>query len=217
MTENNGGAIERGNEKKRLHQKNPWSEASTEWALRYEALLESTDDDDNEDKGIDQLMAMKAEIDKAIARNAKGIVDENFGAWISAGNLKAKGHQNFFESSIGNKARRYKPISGAGFAGGEKFICEGILFKLATDPKLKGGKYLYGGYKPNLERAAKAAAGELHGANAFLAHFLKNRVPIQVPIITIIDYRGFRKCPQRSDYHFQKHHVIIHFIDALNE
>eukprot|EP00466_Bigelowiella_natans_P011411 jgi/Bigna1/140068/aug1.54_g14776 len=70
---------------------------------------------------------------------------------------------------------------------------KGIFFKLATDVRMEGGAFLYGGpEKPNLDWAAKAAAQELRAADAFFSYFLKHNAPIQVPMIFLIDYRGFR-------------------------
>eukprot|EP00466_Bigelowiella_natans_P012163 jgi/Bigna1/128723/aug1.7_g3431 len=68
---------------------------------------------------------------------------------------------------------------------------EGLVFKLATDPKIEG-RYLYGGETADLSLAAKGARGELHGSNSFFQFFLEKEIPIQVPLQTVIDYRGFR-------------------------
>lgn len=79
-----------------------------------------------------------------------------------------------------------------GVAGGTKFVFDGIVFKLATDPRV-GSQYLYGqGQFPSPERAAKAASQELKGANALFECLYEQKVNITVPMQVLIDYCGER-------------------------
>eukprot|EP01125_Pyxidicula_operculata_P011795 TRINITY_DN385_c1_g1_i1.p1 TRINITY_DN385_c1_g1~~TRINITY_DN385_c1_g1_i1.p1 ORF type:complete len:1249 (+),score=314.60 TRINITY_DN385_c1_g1_i1:1159-4905(+) len=73
-----------------------------------------------------------------------------------------------------------KPVQLGGVAGGDKYICQGILFKFALD--LAG---IYGGD----QNAMKAAGHELKG----LMCFYNCQIPeLNVPLMALIDYRGFR-------------------------
>jgi hypothetical protein len=59
-----------------------------------------------------------------------------------------------------------KPLYIGGFAGGEKFICMGILFKFAQDQMLEANGrtfWLYGNDKQNDGLAIKGAGLELLG------------------------------------------------------
>eukprot|EP01133_Synstelium_polycarpum_P010233 gene10233-11927_t len=58
--------------------------------------------------------------------------------------------------------RTIPPIDIGGVAGGEKFICQNILFKFAYDQKI-GNSWLYGGRHPSDSGASKAAGNELRG------------------------------------------------------
>lgn len=79
-----------------------------------------------------------------------------------------------------------------GIAGGTKFIFDGLVFKLATDPSIRG-THLYGGGKtPNLERAAKAASQELKGANALFECLYEQKLDVTVPMQVMLDYCGVR-------------------------
>jgi hypothetical protein len=87
------------------------------------------------------------------------------------------------------------PIANVGgIAGGVKFIYQGILYKLAMDPEVSKGTFLYGGKYPDYGWAAKAAAHELHGANAYLETFFKHGLQhkLTVPIMSIVDHLGLR-------------------------
>eukprot|EP01125_Pyxidicula_operculata_P006812 TRINITY_DN233_c0_g1_i1.p1 TRINITY_DN233_c0_g1~~TRINITY_DN233_c0_g1_i1.p1 ORF type:complete len:937 (-),score=152.85 TRINITY_DN233_c0_g1_i1:135-2945(-) len=67
-----------------------------------------------------------------------------------------------------------------GIAGGEKFCCEGIFFKLATDPyRLYGGDYF----------SMKAAGHEMKAINELMKC---NEGGIHLPMMTLIDYCGYR-------------------------
>eukprot|EP00466_Bigelowiella_natans_P020971 jgi/Bigna1/132391/aug1.17_g7099 len=92
------------------------------------------------------------------------------------------------------KDKSIKPVSVGGLAGGTKFAHDGVLFKLATDPRLSsGGRYLYGGQAPNLQFAGKACAQELRSASAYFSHFFHDgEVEVTVPMMLMIDWGGFR-------------------------
>lgn len=83
------------------------------------------------------------------------------------------------------------PSSIGGFAGGQKFICQGILFKFAVDVQLPDSDcWMYGKHAPDNIGAMKAAASELRHIVA-----LSNAVgdtDLRVPLMALIDYRGFR-------------------------
>lgn len=105
----------------------------------------------------------------------------------------------------------------AGTAGGKKYEARSIVFKVTDDPKV-GPSFLYGGQSgPALELAAKAAAHDLRSATAYLQaetrlreqrqrrtpasassteskESAQSRKPlaIHVPIMTVVDYLGFR-------------------------
>lgn len=68
-----------------------------------------------------------------------------------------------------------------GNAGGEKYLFNGILFKFAIDWKDIYSSDMY---------AMKAASHEMKGLEQFLE--LENLSSIHVPLMTIIDYLGFR-------------------------
>jgi len=72
--------------------------------------------------------------------------------------------QILFESTLERSQKTHKPCGG-GIAGGEKFIVNGIFYKLAVDTAIGGGKYLYGGEKPNQHLAAKSFNAERRFAN----------------------------------------------------
>jgi hypothetical protein len=85
------------------------------------------------------------------------------------------------EAYVPNKYKTIKPVPElGGFAGGEKYIWNGILFKFAMDWK--------GLYKSD-ESAMKAAGHELKS----LMQVFNSRIKgLHVPLITLIDYLGFR-------------------------
>mmetsp|Transcript_22810 Transcript_22810/g.38224 ORF Transcript_22810/g.38224 Transcript_22810/m.38224 type:complete len:499 (+) Transcript_22810:71-1567(+) len=179
---------------------------NTKWAEGYDNLLEC--------KTVSEMLVLlsklQSEMHKVAVPIAREIVDENHNEWralMSFGSSKErKGrterermasqesqrkNSNVPTMSMEEKKRKYVPLDVGGLAGGTKFMAEGFLFKLAVDP-VKGGDYLFGGEVPDLDRASKSAAHELHGANAFFTFFLKQGIRIQVPWQKIVDYRGFR-------------------------
>lgn len=95
-------------------------------------------------------------------------------------------------------------------AGGDKFIVKSILFKFVTDRDMGRStssghsNWLYGGDRRNDAIAYKAArynnycccisytSNELKGALACYYALRHLRLPIQLPLISIIDYCGYR-------------------------
>eukprot|EP01126_Amoeba_proteus_P028677 TRINITY_DN2825_c0_g3_i3.p1 TRINITY_DN2825_c0_g3~~TRINITY_DN2825_c0_g3_i3.p1 ORF type:complete len:507 (+),score=82.33 TRINITY_DN2825_c0_g3_i3:197-1717(+) len=75
-----------------------------------------------------------------------------------------------------------------GFAGGDKYIVRGILFKFAKDKELSDGTFMYGGSSADYQLASKAAGQELLCTNYFsvCSDF------IFTPLMAIVDYCGFR-------------------------
>lgn len=83
-----------------------------------------------------------------------------------------------------------------GVMGGRKFIVNGILFKLAIDPKVRGG-HMFGGRTPDSEAAAKAAGNELRSAiHCFSAVQSQSgqsrKFDLRVPMQAIVDSHGWR-------------------------
>eukprot|EP01124_Arcella_intermedia_P030339 TRINITY_DN6621_c0_g1_i1.p1 TRINITY_DN6621_c0_g1~~TRINITY_DN6621_c0_g1_i1.p1 ORF type:complete len:940 (+),score=237.22 TRINITY_DN6621_c0_g1_i1:126-2822(+) len=81
-----------------------------------------------------------------------------------------------------------EPVSIGGIAGGEKFICQNILFKFAKDVCLSSGTWIYGNRSENTEKAMKAAANELKGLSAF---FQLQLPELHFPLMAIIHFRGY--------------------------
>lgn len=97
------------------------------------------------------------------------------------------------EMNIPTHKKSILPLKVGGIAGGTKYLDHNILFKFADDPKISAGKHLYGGQDPDPERAAKAAANDLKGADAYFRCFtLFGRIPIVVPPQVLLDFNGFR-------------------------
>ncbi|EFA86726.1 hypothetical protein PPL_00531 [Heterostelium album PN500] len=86
------------------------------------------------------------------------------------------------EHLLPDELKTIKPVSVGGIAGGEKYIVQGILFKFAVESDTYG---LYG----SDENAMKTAAHELNGCTSFLNCGIKG---LHVPLMSYIDYRGFR-------------------------
>ncbi|EFA81515.1 hypothetical protein PPL_05504 [Heterostelium album PN500] len=91
------------------------------------------------------------------------------------------------------KSKTIPPIDIGGVAGGEKYICQNILFKFAYDQKI-GGSWLYGGKVPSDFGASKAAGNELRGLSFFFQNIMDHDCAdrINVPLMCIIDYYGYR-------------------------
>ena len=90
------------------------------------------------------------------------------------------------EKHLPIEAKTIKPSADlGGFAGGEKYVCGGIVFRFAVD---RHG--LYG----SDELAAKEAGHQLKGLtalfNALSSHV--QELKLSLPLMTTIDFRGFR-------------------------
>lgn len=93
------------------------------------------------------------------------------------------------ESCLPDHEKTIKPIDLGGVAGGQKFVCQNILFKFALDMEIVDGLWMYGGNIPSDENAMKAAAHELKG----LCHYYSTHVPgLRYPLLAYIDYKGYR-------------------------
>eukprot|EP00466_Bigelowiella_natans_P020661 jgi/Bigna1/139546/aug1.51_g14254 len=136
----------------------------TKWAEGHQKLLACG----NMERKMELLGRLKEEIEAIAVPIAREIIDENHREWRllleSTNQSVAKESKETKVGKIEKKPKKYLPADVGGVAGGTKFICEGFLFKLATDPVVGKNIHLYGGgAKPSLDRAAKAAAHELHG------------------------------------------------------
>ncbi|EFA80740.1 hypothetical protein PPL_06326 [Heterostelium album PN500] len=89
--------------------------------------------------------------------------------------------------------RTIKPTKIGGIAGGDKYICQNILFKFAYDQKIND-QWLYGGNFPSEYGASKAAGNELRGLSYFFQNLMDYDLvnKISVPLMCIIDYYGYR-------------------------
>jgi hypothetical protein len=84
------------------------------------------------------------------------------------------------EAYLADHEKTIRPVDLGGRAGGTKYIVQGILFKFALDTE---------GFYSSDEGAAKAAGHELKGLQAYY----NAKVPgLHVPLMVIIDFRGFR-------------------------
>lgn len=95
------------------------------------------------------------------------------------------------EMNVPIHKKTIRPLSAGGVAGGTKFLHNGILFKFANDPKVGTG-HLYGGEEADPERAAKAAANDLKGANAYLTVWQEAKMPMIILPQIVMDFMGFR-------------------------
>lgn len=85
------------------------------------------------------------------------------------------------------------PLGIGGIGGGTKYLDQSILFKFADDPTIGGNRHLYGGVEADPERAAKAAANDLKGADAYFRCFaMVGRIPVVVPPQVVMDFNGHR-------------------------
>lgn len=107
------------------------------------------------------------------------------------------------ELFLPDELRSIKVKNIGGVAGGQKYIVNGILFKLAQDSEVAPGRFIYGGSRgANEELAAKAAGHDLKGAVQYLNFFFnrdsgggERRLSKEDPRVTmqaLVDYRGFR-------------------------
>jgi hypothetical protein len=134
---------------------------SIDWNKSFQEVLRLPDQDP-------QQRLFKYDKIREIARNFERTA-EMFGKIIIS------------EIFVPKKYKTIKPVTGlGGYAGGEKYIYNGILFKFAID-----WKDIYG----SDEFAMKAAGHELKG---LMQVFTSNVTGISVPLMTLIDYLGFR-------------------------
>jgi hypothetical protein len=64
------------------------------------------------------------------------------------------------------------------------------LIKSPVDKQLENGRYLYGSYEPNIERAMKAAAQELVSGNAYWYALQGMNVMLNIPMQTLVEFKG---------------------------
>eukprot|EP01133_Synstelium_polycarpum_P018667 gene18667-22333_t len=96
------------------------------------------------------------------------------------------------ERHLSNEHKTIKPIQVGGIAGGKKFLCQDIMFKFPYDTGLgdetKGVPitYIYGGERPNQEKADKSATLELIGYN----HYFDHATLLKLPLMAVINFHG---------------------------
>lgn len=95
------------------------------------------------------------------------------------------------EICLPQELKTIKSIDVGGIAGGQKFLCHGILFKFALDTQIRNHppQWMYGGSKPDDSKAMKAASNELLGLGA---HLTTHTSGLNYPLMALIDYKGFR-------------------------
>lgn len=93
---------------------------------------------------------------------------------------KTYGKIIILERFLPSGQKTIKPVDIGGTAGGEKYICQGILFKFAVDTV---------GIYSGDEYSSKAAGHELKGLMGYYQCQIEG---VHVPLCTLIDYRGFR-------------------------
>ena len=82
------------------------------------------------------------------------------------------------------------PIDAGGRAGGMKYIAANIFFKFALDTADELGVWMYGGNDRPFDSAAmKGASNDMLGLQSY---FNSNVSGLHYPLMSIIDYRGFR-------------------------
>ncbi|KAL6041073.1 Clu domain-containing protein [Balamuthia mandrillaris] len=98
------------------------------------------------------------------------------------------------ERHLPNEQKIIPPFT-SGVAGGEKFLSHGIWFKYAVDvlrSDKKGSSpptWMYGIDAPDDEKAMKSGGHELKGSIAFMDAAVQD---INIPLMVLIDYLGFR-------------------------
>ncbi|EFA76500.1 putative protein 150-kD protein cluA [Heterostelium album PN500] len=93
------------------------------------------------------------------------------------------------ERYLSNDEKTIKPLALGGVAGGEKYRCNDIVFKFVVDVEIADGVWMYGGDKRSDEKAQKSAGHELKGWNHV---FDAGSSLIRLPLMTIIDFAGYR-------------------------
>lgn len=142
------------------------------WQVRLEACLENPDDRERAQEM--QIMSME---------------------FVSTANLY--GQVIIAEKDLPDSQKTVKPsFLLGGFAGGNKFVVGGLLFKFAKDVRLATGEYLYGGSAPNDEAAHKAAGHERKSLLEVLQFSVASGSRLRAPLITVVDYLGSRLTAQ---------------------
>ncbi|KAL6066162.1 Clu domain-containing protein [Balamuthia mandrillaris] len=100
------------------------------------------------------------------------------------------------EYFIPPEKKTIKPVNVGGLAGGEKFICRNIFFKLANDLPLALDSWMYGGTSRDDEKAMKASAHDLKSLLRFYAAasaiHREGEKKLNVPLTCLVDFRGYR-------------------------
>jgi len=91
------------------------------------------------------------------------------------------------EFCLPDEQKSIKRASMGGMAGGDKYICHGILFKFGLDVMLPTGQYLYGKNKRRDDLAMKAASNEFRAYQIFLTSSA-----FRIPLSVLIDHQGYR-------------------------
>eukprot|EP01130_Rhizamoeba_saxonica_P014986 TRINITY_DN662_c1_g2_i2.p2 TRINITY_DN662_c1_g2~~TRINITY_DN662_c1_g2_i2.p2 ORF type:complete len:506 (-),score=103.86 TRINITY_DN662_c1_g2_i2:2144-3661(-) len=82
------------------------------------------------------------------------------------------------EIALTVKQKTYKPVDVGGLAGGQKYIIQGILFKLANEDDMYN----------KVKHSMKVASHELKG----LMSYYCSTEDLKFPLMSVIDYRGWR-------------------------
>ncbi|KAH3742853.1 Histidine kinase A [Pelomyxa schiedti] len=93
------------------------------------------------------------------------------------------------ELCMPREVKTIKPISVGGVAGGQKYLCQNILFKVLVDTLLPSKVYLYGGSSPDQQSAMKSGSHDLKGMMAWNSAGIEG---IRFPLMAVIGFKGFR-------------------------
>ena len=97
------------------------------------------------------------------------------------------------EVHLDPQKKTIKPSSIGGIAGGAKYFCQSIFFKLVTDTFIpQSNIWMYGGPKANDSAAIKAAGLDLKGLISLFNVSTYEKNEIHFPLMALIDYRGYR-------------------------
>ena len=99
------------------------------------------------------------------------------------------------ELNMPEKEKTIHSINAGGVAGGEKYICQSIFFKMVTDvlispPGREPAAWLYGGPTRNDTAAMKGAGQDLQGLISF--YNVAEYEDVHFPLMALIDYHGYR-------------------------
>eukprot|EP00936_MAST-01D_sp_MAST-1D-sp1_P002903 g2903.t1 len=103
---------------------------------------------------------------------------------VATTHVKVLVQDRFIPAATAGSAPTFREAAVGGIAGGFKYIQKGILFKLSTGTSAPYSRAV--SLSPD-EAAAKAAGHDLRGAT----HFAKVGA-VEVALMSVIDYRGFR-------------------------